>query len=74
MSNNATLVVLLWGGFLFNLLYYLVKTRKNNIASEFIRGEKNIQYKNYFFSGLSGILWYLQYMFYGMGTTQIGEV
>jgi L-rhamnose-H+ transport protein len=73
MSNNATLVILLIGGFLFNFLYYLYKNRKQNIATEFIRGNRNIQVNNYFFSGLSGVLWYLQYMFFGMGTTQMGK-
>ena len=73
MSNNATLVVLLIGGFLFNFLYYLYKNRKENIAVEFIRGQRGVQANNYFFSGLSGVLWYLQYMFFGMGTTQMGK-
>lgn len=72
MRNNATLVVLLFGGFLFNLFYYLFKNRKQKIAIEFIKGKRGTQANNYFFSSLSGILWYLQYMFFGMGTTQMG--
>lgn len=73
MRNNATLVVLLLGGFLFNLFYYLFKNRKERIAVEFIKGKREMQANNYFFSSLSGILWYLQYMFFGMGTTQMGK-
>jgi L-rhamnose-H+ transport protein len=73
MSNNATLVILLLGGFLFNFLYYLYKNWKKNITVELIRGKGKIQANNYFFSSLSGVLWYLQYMFFGMGTTQMGK-
>ena len=28
---------------------------------------------NYFFSALAGVTWYLQFMFYGMGTTNMGK-
>lgn len=28
---------------------------------------------NYFFSILSGVTWYCQYFFYGMGTTKLGR-
>ncbi len=28
---------------------------------------------NYVFAALAGITWYLQFMFYGMGTTQMGR-
>jgi len=28
---------------------------------------------NYLFSALAGITWYLQFMFYGMGTTKMGK-
>jgi len=73
MSNNATLVVLLFGGFLFNFLYYIYKNWNKNITGELIRGKRSTLANNHFFSGLSGVLWYLQYMFFGMGTTQMGK-
>jgi L-rhamnose-H+ transport protein len=72
MSNNATLVVLLFGGFLFNICWYLFKNRKKNLVVEFIQGDYKTKLNNVSFSALSGILWYLQYMFYGMGTTKMG--
>ncbi len=28
---------------------------------------------NYIFSALAGVTWYLQFMFYGMGTTKMGQ-
>lgn len=73
MRNNATLVILLLGGFIFNIFYYIFQNRKIVIAKELIKGKKKVQINNYFFSAISGILWYLQYMFYGMGTTQLGK-
>jgi L-rhamnose-H+ transport protein len=73
MSNNATLVILLFGGFLFNFLWYLFKNWKKNLAIEFVRGDRKTRSNNCFFSAISGILWYLQYMFYGMGTIKMGD-
>ena len=73
MKNNVVLVVMLLGGFLFNLIWYVIKIVKNSGLSELASNKENTLVKNYFFSALSGILWYLQYMFYGMGTTRMGK-
>ena len=37
-----------------------------------IVGGKGV-FNNVFFSALAGITWYFQFMFYGMGTTRMGE-
>jgi L-rhamnose-H+ transport protein len=73
MKNNAVLIVMLLGGFLFNLIWYIVKSFQKPILSELSTNQQNTLIKNYFYSALSGILWYLQYMFYGMGTTRMGK-
>jgi len=73
MKNNAVLVVLLVGGFLFNLIWYIIKNFPKTIVPELISNKEKTLAKNYFFSAVSGILWYLQYMFYGMGTTRMGK-
>ena len=73
MKNNVVLVVMLFGGFLFNLVWYIAKIIKNSSLGELVSIRQNNLAKNYLFSALSGILWYLQYMFYGMGTTRMGK-
>jgi L-rhamnose-H+ transport protein len=73
MKNNAVLIVMLVGGFLFNLIWYIARNMQKSILSELINSPKKTLNSNYFFSAVSGILWYLQYMFYGMGTTRMGR-
>jgi len=45
---------------------------KNGTASDYFDRESPILI-NYAFSVLAGITWYFQFMFYGMGATQMGE-
>jgi L-rhamnose-H+ transport protein len=55
------------------LIYCLFLGFRNKTVKEFVNSNNPDYLKNYFFSALAGIIWYLQFMFYGMGTTQMGE-
>ena len=71
-QNNATLVVILLGGLTTNGLYSLfLNVRKGSYADY---GERSAPLVgNYFWASLGGATWYLQFFFYGMGTTLLGE-
>lgn len=71
--NSPVFILIMAGGFITNLLYCLFLGIKNKTFNEFVNRKKKSFYKNYLFSALSGIIWYLQFMFYGMGTTKMGE-
>ncbi len=67
-QNNAVLVVILWGGFTTNLAYTIFMLMKNSSYSDFY--DKNTPLlKNYFWAAIGGVTWYMQFYFYGMGTT-----
>ena len=72
-QNNVVLVVILLGGFITNFLWCLVLNKKNKTFSDYFEGEPKVQRKNYFFSSLAGAIWYMQFFFYGMGTTKMGK-
>jgi L-rhamnose-H+ transport protein len=71
-QNNPVLIVVLAGGFTTNFIWCVMLNIKNRSAKDYIRRTDTPLPGNYFFSALAGITWYLQFMFYGMGTTKMG--
>jgi L-rhamnose-H+ transport protein len=73
-SNIPLLVVILLGGFTTNGLWCLWLGCRNKTFSNFIRaGEGGSRRKNTLLCMVAGVLWYLQFFFYGMGSTQMGQ-
>lgn len=71
-QNNPVLIVVLAGGFTTNFIWCVILNIKNRTAKDYIRAGDASLVGNYLFSALAGITWYLQFMFYGMGTTKMG--
>ncbi len=71
-QNNVTYVVLLWGGLTTNLIWCLVLNAKNKTFRDYIDVRKPLS-RNYFFSALAGTTWFLQFFFYGMGESKLGN-
>ena len=70
--NSAVLVVILIGGFVTNAVWCGFLIRSNNSWKDYTNAEAPLP-KNYSLAALAGVTWYLQFMFYGMGTTKMGE-
>ena len=71
-SNNVVLIVVLTGGFLSNGLSCLVMNFRNRTAGEYIRFDRTYM-PNALLAWLSGITWFCQFFFYGMGKTRLGK-
>lgn len=71
-KNNAVLVWILWGGIATNGIYTLFLNWKNKSSGDYTDSSLPLS-KNYFWAMLGGLTWYLQFFFYGMGTTMLGE-
>lgn len=71
-QNSPVFVVILLGGFTTNFIWCVMLNFKNRSGTDYIAKNKSPLVKNYFFSALAGTTWYCQFMFYGMGTTQMG--
>lgn len=71
-SNNATLVVILIGGLASNVVWCLFLNFRNKTFSDYVTGPISLRIANSLFCLISGITWYLQFFFYGMGTTKLG--
>jgi L-rhamnose-H+ transport protein len=72
-QNAPVFVIILAGGFTTNFLWCVTLNRRNRTAQNYVNGDGTSLLANYFFSALAGLTWYLQFMFYGMGTTKMGR-
>jgi len=72
-QNTPVFIVILAGGFTTNFIWCAILNVRNRTARDYIDAGGASLAVNYVLSALAGITWYLQFMFYGMGTTQMGR-
>lgn len=70
--NNVIFVVILWGGLTTNLLWCLVLNARNKSFGDYT-STKTPLLKNYLLCALAGTTWFLQFFFYGMGESKMGN-
>lgn len=70
--NNVTYVVVLWGGLTTNAIWCLILNARNKSFPDYTN-KKQPLLKNYLFSALAGTTWFLQFFFYGMGESRLGN-
>jgi L-rhamnose-H+ transport protein len=71
-QNNVTYVVLLWGGLTTNFLWCMYLNTSNKTFGDYSNSKSPLT-ANYFFSALAGTMWFLQFFFYGMGESKLGN-
>ncbi len=71
--NSVSYIVIFAGGFTVNLIACLYLLIKNKSWKEVSAENAAPNMANLLFSALAGTTWYVQFMFYGMGTTQMGR-
>ncbi len=71
-ENNIIFLVILWGGLTTNLIWTVALIIKNKTGGDFVDTKAPLL-KNYLFCALAGTTWFLQFFFYGMGETKIGN-
>lgn len=67
---NAVYAILLIGGFVFNMVYCLILSFKNKSFSDY-SDKKSPLRNNYIFALMAGFIWFAQFVFKGIGTTQV---
>ena len=70
--NNPVLVWILWGGLTTNMVYVIYLNIKNKTYKDYTNTDSPLT-KNFLWAALGGVTWYLQFFFYGMGTTYLGD-
>jgi L-rhamnose-H+ transport protein len=72
-QKNPTLIFILFGGFLTNLIYCGYLNIKNKTYKDYYSLSGNVLLNNLAFTFLAGFLWFLQFHFYGMGSSKLPE-
>jgi len=70
--NNVIYVVLLWGGLTTNFIWCMILNARNKTFGDY-SNKKTPLSKNYLLSALAGTTWFLQFFFYGMGESRLGN-
>jgi L-rhamnose-H+ transport protein len=71
-QNNVTFIVLLWGGLTTNFIWCMYLNFKNKTFGDYTN-KNNPIVKNTLFSAIAGTMWFLQFFFYGMGESKLGN-
>lgn len=86
-KNLPVLVIILAGGFATNFIWCVYLNLRNRTFGDYLkrrgeaapsediarRNERVPIFSNYLLCAVAGTLWYLQFFFYGMGTTKMGR-
>ena len=70
-ASNPVLVFILIGGFATNFIYCVFLNIKKGTGREYLSVKPGVLLNNIFFTFLAGLLWFLQFHFYGMGRSQL---
>jgi L-rhamnose-H+ transport protein len=71
-QNNVTYVVILLGGLTTNFIWCMILNSRNKTFGDYTNAKTPLL-KNYVFSALAGTTWFLQFFFYGMGESKLGN-
>lgn len=70
-QKNPTLIFILIGGFITNLVYCGFLNIKNKTYTDYFSVPGTVFFNNLFFTFLAGFLWFLQFHFFGMGSSKL---
>jgi L-rhamnose-H+ transport protein len=70
--NNVIFVVILWGGLMTNLIWCIILNIRNRSFGDYT-DKKTPLGRNYLLCALGGTTWFLQFFFYGMGESKLGN-
>lgn len=69
--SNPTMIFVLTGGFITNLIYCVYLNIKNKTYTDYFSVSASVFFNNIFFTFLAGVLWFMQFFFFGMGKSQL---
>jgi L-rhamnose-H+ transport protein len=72
-AKNPIYIIAMAGGFTTNFIWCIILNVRNRSIADYVSGAPALLAANYLFAGSAGVIWYLQFFFYGMGTTQLGK-
>ncbi|WP_106531216.1 L-rhamnose/proton symporter RhaT [Chitinophaga niastensis] len=71
-KNNVIFVVIMLGGLTTNFIWCMILNTRNKSFTDYTNRKTPLA-KNYLFAALAGTTWFLQFFFYGMGESKLGN-
>ena len=71
-KNNVIFVVILWGGLTTNFIWCMILNARNRSFGDYTNAKTPL-INNYLLCALAGTTWFLQFFFYGMGESKMGN-
>jgi L-rhamnose-H+ transport protein len=71
-KNNVIFVVILWGGLTTNFIWCMILNAKNKTFGDYSNKQTPLA-RNYLLCAVAGTTWFLQFFFYGMGESKMGN-
>ncbi|MHA8050016.1 L-rhamnose/proton symporter RhaT [Aquirufa sp. ROCK-SH2] len=71
-QNNVIFIVVLWGGFTTNFIWCMYLNFSNKTFGDYLNQNSPLK-MNYLFAAVAGTTWFLQFFFYGMGESKLGN-
>jgi L-rhamnose-H+ transport protein len=71
-KSNVVLIAVLTGGFLSNAICCLAMNLKNHTSADYVRLNRTYL-SNALLAWLSGVTWFCQFFFFGMGKSKLGK-
>jgi L-rhamnose-H+ transport protein len=71
-QNNVSYIIILWGGLATNFIWTTILSLKNKSYRDF-SNKSTPRFSNVLFCALAGTTWFLQFFFYGMGESKLGN-
>lgn len=72
-QDSIVFLVLYGGSFLTTLIWCLYLSFRNKTVRRFFKPAGSVLIFNYLYCALAGFLWYINYVFFGMGKAQMGK-
>ena len=72
-QDSIVFLILYSGSFLTTIIWCLYLSFKNKTVKNFFKPTGSILMFNYLLCALAGFLWYINYVFFGMGKAQMGD-
>ena len=71
-KNNVIFVIIMLGGLTTNFIWCMILNSRNRSFGDYTNKETPLV-KNYLFAAIAGTTWFLQFFFYGMGESKLGN-
>jgi L-rhamnose-H+ transport protein len=72
-QDSIVFLVLYSGSFITTLVWCLYQSVRNKTMKNFVQSGKGNLWVNYLCCALAGFLWFINYVFFGMGKSKMGE-